>query len=373
MKTTHRVVNGDARDLSSVADESVELVVTSPPYPMIEMWDDLFARLDPAIETHLEAGEGEAAFEAMHAQLEAVWTEVERVLVDGGIACINVGDATRTLDDSFRVYPNHARVLEAFVSLGFDPLPDILWRKPTNSGAKFMGSGMIPPNAYVTLEHEYVLVFRKGSTRRSFPPGADERYEAAYFWEERNRWFTDLWSDVTGEFQALEDLDEEGANLRDRSGAYPLEIPYRLCCMYSAYGDTILDPFWGTGTTTLAAMCAGRHSIGYELESAFLSRFDASVSDVEALSRAVARRRLERHRDFVEGARERPGGPALEYDATHYDVPVVTAMESDIRLYTVGSLESVEGGYVLEHEPLESSGAGDDAPADRPEPGSDRG
>ncbi|USZ72379.1 DNA-methyltransferase [Natronosalvus halobius] len=363
METTHRVVTGDARELAAIADESVDLVVTSPPYPMIEMWDDLFAELDPVVGDALERGDGREAFEAMHAQLDRVWNELERVLVDGGIACINVGDATRTLDDSFRVYSNHARVLEAFEARGFDPLPDILWRKPANSAAKFMGSGMIPPNAYVTLEHEYILVFRKGDSRRSFPPGDDDRYEAAYFWEERNRWFTDLWSDVTGELQTLDSPDDD---LRERSAAFPLEIPYRLCCMYSTYGDTVLDPFWGTGTTSLAAMCAGRHSIGYELEAAFVSAFDDRVREVQDRSRSIGERRLERHRAFVDRERQRTAGPSLEYEADHYDTPVVTQMESGIRLYEVVDVQLSDGGdagtgdddadnvgYRLTHAPLE--------------------
>ncbi|MFC6717728.1 DNA-methyltransferase [Natrialbaceae archaeon GCM10025810] len=379
METTHRAYVGDSRTLSSVADDSVELVVTSPPYPMIEIWDDLFADLDPAVDDALERGDGAAAFDAMHALLEPVWDELARVLVDGGIACVNVGDATRTIDGSFRVYPNHARILEAFEERGFDPLPDVLWRKPANSAAKFMGSGMIPPNAYVTLEHEYVLVFRNGSDRRRFEPGASRRYEAAYFWEERNRWFTDVWTDVRGELQALEDPDSErgsdasagrdgggesaakpaadtAGDLRDRSAAYPLEIPFRLVCMYSAYGDTVLDPFWGTGTTSLAAMCAGRNSIGYELESSFLDVFDERVSSVDALSRRIGRARLERHRAFVE--RYRADGNDLAYEADHYDVPVVTKMESEIRLYEVAevSRRSDDGGigYRVEHVPIET-------------------
>ncbi|MFP8953208.1 DNA methyltransferase [Natrialbaceae archaeon A-arb3/5] len=347
METTHRVFVGDSRELSNVADESVELVVTSPPYPMIEMWDDLFAELDPTVGDALESGDGQRAFEAMHRQLDRVWDELERVLVDGGLVCLNVGDATRSLDDSFRVYPNHARILEAFESRGFDPLPDILWRKPANSAAKFMGSGTLPPNAYVTLEHEYVLVFRKGGDRREFEPGADRRYEAAYFWEERNDWFTDVWTDVRGELQTLEVEDDD---LRERSAAYPLEIPYRLLCMYSTYGDTVLDPFWGTGTTTLAAMCAGRNSLGYELEEAFLDVFDERVDDVPALSHSIGRTRLERHREFVQQRRE--DGKTLEYEADHYETSVVTKMERSIRFREVTAIEDFADGYRVEHEPL---------------------
>jgi len=346
METTHTVHVGDARDLSEVADDAVELVVTSPPYPMVEMWDDPFTDLDPVIGEYLDAGKGEAAFEAMHTVLDAVWEELQRVLCPGGIACINVGDATRTLDGRFRVFPNHARIVEAFERRGFHPLPDVLWHKPTNSAAKFMGSGMLPPSAYVTLEHEYVLVFRNGE-RRSFEPGADRRYEAAYFWEERNRWFTDVWTDIRGRLQELPD-DE----LRDRAGAFPFEIPYRLCNMYSVYGDTVLDPFWGTGTTTLAAMVAGRHSVGYELDGAFVDRFADRVADVPSMSRGVVGERLAAHREFVE--RQVADGNPPDYEAENYDFPVVTSQERDITLYVAREVRAAgerDREYCVSYEP----------------------
>ena len=107
MQTAHELRVGDARTFE-LPPESVDLVVTSPPYPMVEMWDDLFTDLNPAVGRHLDGGDGQAAFDAMHEQLDAVWAEVERVLVDGGIACVNVGDATRTVGEGFRVYQNHS-------------------------------------------------------------------------------------------------------------------------------------------------------------------------------------------------------------------------------------------------------------------------
>ena len=335
METSHCVHVGDARDLSGLDADSVDLVVTSPPYPMIEMWDDVFAALDPAIGDALDAGDGQAAFERMHDVLNDVWAEVERVLAPGGIACVNVGDATRTVDDRFRVYQNHARVVEAFADLGFDPLPDVLWRKPVNSAAKFMGSGMVPPNAYVTLEHEYVLVFRNGESR-SYPPGDDARYESAYFWEERNRWFSDVWTDVGGERQTLAD-----GSLRERSGAFPLELPYRLVCMYSVYGETVLDPFWGTGTTSLAAMAAGRNSVGVERDQGFVEAFAERASEAPSVSRDVNAARLDAHREFVAETRE--AGDDLGYENEHYDVPVRTRQERDLRLYDAASVERVDG------------------------------
>jgi DNA modification methylase len=342
MRTEHALHVDDARELG-LDDESVELVVTSPPYPMIEMWDGLFADLDPEIGDALEAGDGDAAFEHMHAVLDEVWAALERVLVDGGIACVNVGDATRTIADRFRVYPNHVRITRAFRELGFDPLPDLLWRKPANSAAKFMGSGMVPPNAYPTLEHEYVLVFRKGGPR-SFEPRSERRYESAYFWEERNRWFSDLWTDVRGADQPLESDD-----LRERSGAFPFALPYRLINMFSVYGDRVLDPFWGTGTTTLGAMVAGRDSVGYELDRRLIEAFPERLEGIAQLSHEVLGERLEHHREFV----ERVGPGELSYETEHYGFPVRTKQERTLRFYAIEAVEPTDGGYAVEYRPFD--------------------
>ena len=342
METRHRVRTGDARDLP-LEDDSVELVVTSPPYPMIEMWDDIFAALDPAIADALGAGDGDRAFSLMHDVLDSVWAELARVLVPGGIACINVGDATRSLSDGFRQYPNHAEITTRLTDHGLRALPDILWRKPTNSGAKFMGSGMVPPNAYPTLEHEHILLFRNGR-RRTLEPGADRRYESAYFWEERNEWFSDLW-DVPGETQAMDD------GLRDRSGAFPLAIPHRLVSMFSVRGDTVLDPFLGTGTTTLAAMAAGRDSVGVERDESLLSALDDRVDAIGDWSRRIARDRLDAHREWV--TERRGEGKEPGYEAKHYDFAVNTKQERRIRLYAVDGVERTDEGYRVTHTAIE--------------------
>jgi len=210
---------------------------------------------------------------------------------------------------------------------------------------------MLPTNAYVTLEHEFVLVFRKGR-RREFPPGDDRRYESAYFWEERNEWFSDVWTDLRGIGQDLDGPGDAGdEDLRDRSGAFPLAVPYRLINMYSVYGDTVLDPFLGTGTTTLAAMVAGRNSVGYEREAGVVEVLDDRVGGVTELSRSVARDRLRAHREFV--ARRREAGDDLGYEAEHYDVPVRTKQERSLRLYEVTGVDRTDGGYELSHEPFE--------------------
>ncbi|MFC6903638.1 site-specific DNA-methyltransferase [Halalkalicoccus tibetensis] len=341
MRTDHALHVGDARGLE-LADGSVDLVVTSPPYPMIEMWDGAFERLESEVGEALEAGEDDRAFELMHGVLDEVWDELERVLREGGIACINVGDATRTVTNTFQTYPNHVRVTEAFRDRGFVSLPGILWRKPTNSAAKFMGSGMVPTNAYPTLEHEHVLIFRKGGPR-SFEPRSEARYESAYFWEERNRWFSDLWTQIQGVDQRLD------SEVRERSGAFPFELPYRLINMFSVYGDTVCDPFWGTGTTTLAAMVAGRDSVGYELNGDLIERFPERLGDLPRFSREVLGTRLADHEAFV----ERVGADELGYEATHYDFPVRTKQERDIRLYAVEGVEREGSDYRIDYRPFE--------------------
>jgi DNA modification methylase len=341
METDHRIETADARELD-LPENSVDLVVTSPPYPMIEMWDGVFAELDPEIGEALDAEDGDRAFKRMHDALDTVWERLSDVVVPGGIVCINVGDATRTLD-RFRQYPNAAEITSRMREHGFDVLPDVLWRKPANSAAKFMGSGMIPPNAYPTLEHESILVFRNGP-RRSFEPGAEDRYESAYFWEERNEWFSDLW-EVTGTAQELD------AGLRERSGAFPLEIPLRLIRMFSIYGDTVCDPFWGTGTTTLAAMLAARNSVGYELDGDLRAAFADRLEGLPERSTERASERLAAHREWV--SQRRADGDDLGYEAVHYDTAVRTKQERQLRLYTVADVASMPEGYAVEHEPFE--------------------
>ena len=159
--------------MPELADSSIHLMVTSPPYPMIKMWDTQFATIKPEIAIlwqKLEAnGEEETVtqiYEAMHETLARTWHEAFRALVEGGIACINIGDATRTVNGKFRLFPNHSRIIQHCEKAGFITLPYILWKKPTTKpkykgkGA-FLGSGFLPPNAYVTLDCEFILIFRK--------------------------------------------------------------------------------------------------------------------------------------------------------------------------------------------------------------------
>ncbi len=312
------------------ADASVDIVVTSPPYPMIEMWDSCFAGINPDIRQSLDSGDGRRAFVLMHSELDRVWAEVVRVLKEGGIACVNIGDATRKIGEVFRLYPNQARIASAFFDLGLDALPVILWRKQTNAPNKFMGSGTLPAGAYVTLEHEYILILRKGG-KRAFSSSLEKlnRRQSAFFWEERNEWFSDIW-DFKGARQAV-----SAPGIRGRSGAFPAELAYRLICMYSVYGDTVLDPFLGTGTTMTAAAAAGRSSIGVELDPRFEPLIDENMRTVTVYSSERARDRLRAHMAFIEETPARMG--ALKHTNLCYNFPVVTSQETELEL-----LEAVE-------------------------------
>lgn len=144
MQTKHLITCQDARDMGNLPDKSIDLVVTSPPYPMIEMWDRQFAGLDPTIATKLTADYYRDAFDAMHSNLDLIWSQLFRIMKEGAYACINIGDATRTTNGQFQLFPNRARIESSFFNLGFYVLPPIIWRKQTNAPNKFMGSGILP-------------------------------------------------------------------------------------------------------------------------------------------------------------------------------------------------------------------------------------
>ena len=325
MQTQHQLHFSDSRDMSAVASQSVHLVVTSPPYPMIEMWDDLFCRSND-IKKALQSGDGNQAFELMHRILDPVWNEIYRIMVPGGIVCINIGDATRTLNDVFALYSNHTRITSKMLSLGFSNLPNILWRKQTNAPNKFMGSGMMPPGAYVTLEHEYILVFRKGDKRLfKSPQEKTNRRQSGYFWEERNLWFSDVWMDLKGTRQ-----NTQSKKLRNRSGAYPFELAYRLISMFSVMGDTVLDPFLGTGTTLFSAVATSRNSIGYELDKAFQPLIRQECDPAIKQARNRIEERLNDHRQFV--CDREAAGKMMKYTNRVYGFPVITRQEIELLL-----------------------------------------
>ena len=284
MKTKHKIIYADARKMPKVKPESVDLIVTSPPYPMISMWDTMFSQMDPKIETCLKKEDGNAAYKLMHAQLNKIWRKSSKALKKGGLACINIGDALRKIDDNFQLYPNHIKVIEHCEALGFTTLPYILWKKPTKRANAFLGSGFIPPNAYVTQDCEFILLFRKGQPR-PFPPKDLIRYASHYTISERNAWFTQIWQ--------LPGARQRNRHISRRVAAFPEEIAYRLIRMFSVIGDTIVDPFVGTGTTMKVAKDIHRNSVGYEIDKRLVPVIEQRIGNLDALKPRRKRKVIE--------------------------------------------------------------------------------
>lgn len=339
--TQHKIITANSNKMDFIADGSVNLIVTSPPYPMIEMWDELFISQDSSIKNDLDEGKGYDSFNKMHSLLNNTLKECDRVLAEHGFICINIGDATRTLNGEFQLYSNHSKIIEFFSSLGYSVLPDILWRKPSNSPNKFMGSGMYPAGAYVTYEHEYVLIFRKGGKRTFKGKEKEYRQKSAYFWEERNIWFSDLW-EIKGTSQILNNV-----SVRNRNASFPFEIPYRLVNMYSAENDTVLDPFCGLGTTNLACIVSGRNSIGVEINSEISDlareRLNVQKEDINKIIRS----RISSHISFIESLSEEKKEKC--YMNENHKFLVKTKQETAIHLSELVNIGQIDNTTICEY------------------------
>lgn len=341
--TKHEVYTGDSCKMEQLADKSINLIVTSPPYPMIEMWDDMFSQQDPNISVDLLTGNGLDAFYKMHEILDCVWRECDRVLADNGFVCINIGDATRTINGDFQLYSNHTRIIETFQKMGYSVLPDIHWRKQSNAPNKFMGSGMYPAGAYVTYEHEYILVFRKGGKRIFKGQEKLLRQKSAFFWEERNIWFSDLW-EIKGTAQTITSTK----SARNRNASFPLEIPYRLINMYSAEGDTVLDPFLGLGTTGIAAMISNRNSIGIEIDPEItklaLENMNISTSSANQYIDA----RIAKHLKFINELSDEKKDKCYKNEPHGFNVK--TKQETAIEIEQIESIDRIDNGFICKYK-----------------------
>ena len=227
--------------------ESVHLVVTSPPYPMIQKWDELELFCRGREDTEISSYD----FWIQHERLIPIWEEIKRVLVTGGIACINIGDATRSLDGEFCCYPNSSMITITLFKMGFTPLVPIIWKKISNRPNAFLGSGMLPPNGYISQDCEYIGIFRKGNIRK-FKPHDLQRYASEFTKEQRDLWFQQVW-------------EIPGAMGAKKTSAFPEEVPRRLIQMFSCIDEVVLDPFSGTGTTKKVCEELERKFIGYEI------------------------------------------------------------------------------------------------------------
>lgn len=326
-------------NMNGIQNNSIDLVVTSPPYPMIAMWDEMFSESNPEIKKSFETGCYGKCFALMHDELEKVWKECFRVLKDGGFLCINIGNALRNVEGLFLEFGNVSEISVRCTKIGFVGLPSIIWRKPTNSPNKFMGSGMLPCGGYVTLEHESILVFRKGE-RRQFKTESEKRTrrESAMFWHERNVWFSDMW-EIPGTGQKI-----SGNNTsRTRSAAFPFEIPYRLINMFSVKGDIVLDPFLGTGTTVKAAIVLGRKGIGYESDISLKETIYANLNsdNLTVLNGKVIFQRITGQKEFAK-TRE------MKHNHNSGEFQVMTSQETDIEFPVLEKVEVSDKGDELE-------------------------
>ncbi|MFH0910892.1 MAG: site-specific DNA-methyltransferase [Planctomycetota bacterium] len=245
--TFHKLINGDARDLSFLEDRFAHLVVTSPPYWNLKRYQE-----NPNQLGHIQD------YEAFLAELEKVWRHAFRILVPGGRLVCVVGDVCVARRNFGRhlVFPLHADICVVCRRIGFDNLNPIIWHKIANAsyevatGSKFLGKPY-EPNAIIKNDMEFILMQRKpGGYRR---PTDAQREASKLSKEEFDRWFQQIWN-------------IPGASTKQHPAPFPLELAVRLVRMFSFIGDTVLDPFCGTGTTMVAAMRTGRNSIGVEIE-----------------------------------------------------------------------------------------------------------
>jgi site-specific DNA-methyltransferase (adenine-specific) len=241
------LVLGDSRDISFLAPESVHLVVTSPPYWSLKQYNEVEGQLG-----HIED------YEAFLGELRKVLAETYRVLQMGGRLVCVVGDVclSRKKHGRHVVMPLHADICVMCREIGFDNLNPIIWHKisnaqfEANAGTKFLGKPY-EPNAIVKNDIEFILMQRKPGGYRK--PTAEQRRLSLIAKEDFHNWFRQFWT-------------LGGASTREHPAPYPLELAARLVRMFSFTGDTVLDPFCGSGTTMLAAMRYGRNSIGMEID-----------------------------------------------------------------------------------------------------------
>lgn len=243
----HKLVNGDARNLSFISDASVHLVVTSPPYWTLKKYNDSPDQLG-----HVEN------YEQFLYELSKVWAETYRVLVPGGRLVCVVGDVclSRKKHGRHVVVPLHADIAVTCRKIGFDNLNPIIWHKisnanyEVNNGCKFLGKPY-EPNAIIKNDIEFILMQRKPGGYRK--PTNEQRERSKIDKQEFSEWFKQFWN-------------VSGASTKEHPAPFPLEVAYRLVRMFSFVGDTVLDPFSGTGTTILASIRSDRNSIGVEID-----------------------------------------------------------------------------------------------------------
>ena len=262
MSNWAKIIIGDSRKMIEVEDNSVDLVVTSPPYWHIK---------DYGVEGQI--GYGQSLHEYLK-DLYRVWKECYRVLKAGRRLCINTGDqfARSIIYGRYKVIPLHAEFIAQCEDIGFDYMGSIIWQKKTTmnttGGANVMGSYPYPPNGMIEIDYEFILIFKKPGKSRKVPEEIKEMSKLTK--EEWKEYFYGHW--YFG-----------GARQIGHEAMFPEELPKRLIKMYTFVGDTVLDPFLGSGTTAKAALSLRRNAIGYEINERFLEIIKEKLGLKESL------------------------------------------------------------------------------------------
>ncbi len=249
MKSRAKVIIGDSRNMDEVSDESIDLIVTSPPYWHLKDYGNKG-----------QIGYGQTLHQYLK-DLYQVWKECYRILKPGRRLCINIGDqfARSIVYGRYKVIPLHAEVIIQCERLGFDYMGSIIWQKKTTmnttGGATVMGSYPYPPNGIVEIDYEYILIFKKPGRSAKMPKELKEQSKLSK--EEWKEYFNGHWN-------------FGGAKQVEHEAMFPEELPRRLIRMFSFVGETVLDPFLGSGTTIKVALDLERNGIGYEINRGFL-------------------------------------------------------------------------------------------------------
>lgn len=259
--TNHKIINGDSRQMNLVDDKSVHLVITSPPY-----WQLKDYGTDNQIGFH-------ESYESYINNLNLVWKECNRVLHDGCRLCINIGDqfARSVYYGRYKVIPIRTEIIKFCEMIGLDYMGAVIWQKVTTTnttgGGSIMGSFPFPRNGILKINYEFILIFKKQG--KAPIPDKDLKKQSAMTIDEWNEYFSGHWN-------------FSGARQDGHIAMFPEELPARLIKMFAFVGDTVLDPFWGSGTTSLAAINLDRSSIGYEINPEFIEigKSKLSVNDL---------------------------------------------------------------------------------------------
>ncbi len=260
--TSHSIYHGDARDMSGLEPQSVQLVLTSPPYWTLKEYRDSEGQLG-----HVED------YDQFLQELDKVWKQCLQGLVPGGRLICVVGDvclSRRENSGRHTVVPLHSSIQEHCRKLGFDNLAPIIWHKISNAvyevegASSFLGKPY-EPNSVIKNDIEFILMERKPGGYRA--PDISTKVLSVISAENHKKWFQQIWSGVTG------------ASTKQHPAPYPLELAERLVRMFSFVGDTVLDPFMGTGTTTVAAAKWGRNSIGFEIDRHYYKLAQKRISE----------------------------------------------------------------------------------------------